>query len=539
MTRDNQEIKLPDSKDSQEIELADGWATLYLGDCMEVLSHIPDNSIDSVVTDPPAGISMMGKNWDSDKGGRDNWIAWMTQVAEECLRVLKPGGHALVWALPRTSHWTATAWEDAGFELRDRISYVFGTGFPKSLDVSKAIDAQTMVDCPHCNGTGWVLPTPEDAVNRWAMQNHISFEEAVLVLQVACPHCKGSGQTKGAEREVVRRMPPGSGPLKTGHVNRSGGGMSIGTERSPEIKITAPATPEAEYWDGWGTALKPAIEDWHVCRKPMIGTVAENVLTWGVGGLNIDGARVETGKPIPAHHGTNGAAGRTFGERREYEPGSSGTVFQNKGRWPAHLILDGSEEVVGLFPSSKGQMAPVGPRNGDKTSVNTYGDYGPRQQFDPRNDDGSAARFFPTCPLDDSGADLSRLYYGSKASSTDRNEGCENLEVRAKVWNGQSDESSQEMGEVEARWTTKTRNFHPTVKSTDLMRWLCHLVTPPSALVLDPFMGSGSTGKAAVLEGYRFVGIEMDPDYMQIAEARISWALAQPRQIPLFDDTEL
>ena len=184
---------------------------LYNGDCLDYLKTHPDNMFDSIVTDPPAGIAFMGKDWDKDKGGRDAWIAWMTEIAEECLRVLKPGAHALVWALPRTSHWTATAWEDAGFEVRDRVSHLFGSGFPKSHNISKAIDKMA-----------------------------------------------------GAEREVI-----GINQNVKGRTIREIETLNVGAGAGNDTSITAPATPEAQQWDGWGTALKPCMEDWWLLRKPI------------------------------------------------------------------------------------------------------------------------------------------------------------------------------------------------------------------------------------------------------------------------------
>jgi site-specific DNA-methyltransferase (adenine-specific) len=208
------------------------------GDCIEVMRGMSDNSVDSIVTDPPAGISFMGKNWDKDKGGRLHWISWMAEVASECLRVIKPGGHALVWAIPRTSHWTGMAWDDAGWLPRDKIYHCFGSGFPKSLSVSKEID-----------------------------------------------------RIAGAEREVIGKGKSGS-PNSHNNYNIKTDVDNGGYEFGGEYTYTAPATPEAKRWDGWGTAMKPAIEEWWLFRKPFKGTVAENVLEWGTGGINIDGCRV-------------------------------------------------------------------------------------------------------------------------------------------------------------------------------------------------------------------------------------------------------
>ena len=297
--------------------------TLHQGDCLEVLRSIPSDSIDSIVTDPPYGLSFMGKRWDYDVPSQEVWA--------ECLRVLKPGGHLLAFAGTRTQHRMAVRIEDAGFEIRDMIAWVYGSGFPKSLDVSKAID-------------------------------------------------KANGYWRGRAGKVVSDNDAMSG----GNYERTPKGSAV--------------TIDAVTWQGWGTALKPALEPITVARKPLIGTVAENVLQHGTGAINVDGGRVEG------------------------------------GRWPANFIHDGSEEATDLL--------------------------------------GASARFF----------------YCAKASKTDRG----------------------------------NDNHHPTVKPTDLMRYLCRLVTPPNGIVLDPFMGSGSTGKAAMLEGFAFVGIEREAEYCEIARARIN-----------------
>ena len=343
---------------------------LIHGDCIEVLRSMPDCSVDAVVTDPPYGLSFMGKKWDYDVPSVEVWA--------ECLRVLKPGGHLLAFAGTRTQHRMAVRIEDAGFEIRDMIAYVYGSGFPKSLDVSKAID-----------------------------------------------------KAAGVEREVVIKR-----------TMTQGGGSSLqirnGERREVEANITAPATDAAKQWDGWGTALKPALEPITVARKPLIGTVAENVLQYGTGAINVDGGRVGTHKDVPGSPNgkgiTSGYSGG-WGDRKEYMSGFN----PNIGRWPANFIHDGSEEVTDLLKDS--------------------------------------ARFF----------------YCAKASKADRNEGM----------------------------PEGTTSNHPTVKPTDLMRYLCRLVTPPNGVVLDPFMGSGSTGKAAALEGFGFIGIEREAEYVAIAQARI------------------
>jgi site-specific DNA-methyltransferase (adenine-specific) len=338
---------------------------LLHGDCLERLRELPDGSVDACVTDPPYGLSFMGKEWDYDVPGAEVW--------REVLRVLKPGGHLLAFAGTRTQHRMAVQIEDAGFEIRDLIAWVYGSGFPKSLDVSKAID-----------------------------------------------------KAAGAEREVVGRHPCPAG-------NKAGGNSlnmrAVGMPATADI--TAPATPAAQQWSGWGTALKPALEPITVARKPLMGTVAANVLEHGTGAINVDGCRVGTEggcRTQEAYQGGDSLHCYGKGLNDQRSPAVAGL-----GRWPANLIHDGSDEPCALL--------------------------------------GDAARFF----------------YCAKASKADR--GAENV--------------------------------HPTVKPTELMRYLCRLVTPPGGVVLDPFMGSGSTGKAAVLEGFRFIGIEREAEYLEIARGRI------------------
>ena len=395
------------------------------GDCLETLRAMESNSIHAIVTDPPAGIGFMGKDWDKDKGGRDKWIAWMTEVASECRRVLKPGGHALVWALPRTSHWTATAWEDAGFEVRDRIAHVFGTGFPKSLDVSKAID-----------------------------------------------------KAAGAERP--------RGPMKRGgerlarlHAGSRDGGGTWGNEVNRDPYTSLPATDDAKRWQGYGTALKPAVEDWWVFRRPLIGTVAANVLEHGTGGLNVDGCRVGTSKRVPGSPKVAPASSHTV-SMPGYDGGSGHDA--NVGRFPPHLLLthspDCGEECAERCPVA-GMDEP--------------------------------AKFFPA------------FKYQAKPSTREKSAGLEHREVMSGgEATGRKDGSAGTRSpRAGAGRTGGARNPHPTVKPIELMRWLCRLVTPPGGVVLDPFSGSGTTGCAAVLEGFGFIGCEQSEEFAEVARDRI------------------
>jgi len=398
----------------------------------------------------------MGKDWDKDKGGRDKWIIWMTEIATEACRVLKPGGHALVWSLPRTSHWTATAWENAGFEVRDRVSHLFGSGFPKSHNISKAIDKMARVERTKIIGTRHRNVKPFDDENGWNQNN-----------------------TTG------------------------------------DFDYLAPATPEAQQWDGWGTALKPAMEDWWLLRKPCSEkTVAENVLKWGTGAINIDASRVESNRIDTRHGGGNHSK-----HILQLNPDAKGYNLP-QGRWPANLIHDGSEEVLMGFPESKGQQGDV--KGTEPSHTGESGIYGAFQRVsaDPkRNDSGSAARFF----------------YCAKPSKKERNDGLDGIEEKdighnrfdkCSICGGtilqNPDRPSACKCENPIRENNIVKgNFHPTVKPLSLMRYLITLITPPNGTVLDPFLGSGTTLVAAKELGFSGRGIENDPEYLEIAKRRI------------------
>jgi site-specific DNA-methyltransferase (adenine-specific) len=419
---------------------------LLHGDCIEKLKQLPDCSVDAVATDPPYGLSFMGKKWDYDVPSVDIWA--------ECLRVLKPGGHLLAFAGTRTQHRMAVRIEDAGFEIRDMIAWVYGSGFPKSLDVSKAID-----------------------------------------------------KAAGVEREVVARNK--TKWTATGRNERYGKLDYFETDDGYEVReVTAPATPDAQKWAGWGTALKPALEPITVARKPLgEKTVAANVLAHGTGAINVDGCRVE-GQAWAKNTSATAPLGKPVETNSDHEWGLKEIEKHShpQGRWPANLIHDGSDEVVGLFPETTSGKAGANPK---PTSVKTegWGNIGTNGHGVLFGDTGSAARFF----------------YAAKASKRDRNEGCEGLEKREL----QGMNASPREGHGEVRNSNSYGNHHPTVKPTDLMRYLCRLVTPPGGTVLDPFMGSGSTGKAAVLEGFGFIGIEREAEYLEIAKARIAHAAGQ------------
>ena len=428
-----------------------GNATLYLGDCLDVLKTLPTNSVDSVVCDPPYGLSFMGKKWDYDVPSVEIWA--------ECLRVLKPGGHLLAFAGTRTQHRMAVRIEDAGFEIRDMIAWVYGSGFPKSLDVLKAID-----------------------------------------------------KAAGAEREVVvtvKKTPSASSGCNEGW-------RRPWAEGKTTMDITAPATDAARQWQGWGTALKPALEPITMARKPLVGTVAANVLEHGTGALNIDGCRVGTNGEVTGGSGATKRDTNVFGDFA----GNGGNTTPEAGRWPANLILSDDPEVLAGFPvtgPSKASMRGVG-LTGDDAKVYGKGDPEFNTSRGHNDNGGSAARFF----------------YAAKASKKDREEGLDNAPQKTA---GVGDERpSGSFNERLGKTPTAPRaNTHPTVKPTDLMAYLCRLVTPPGGVVLDPFMGSGSTGKAALREGFGFIGVECEPAYFDIACRRIEQAHAQGQ---LFEPTQ-
>lgn len=475
---------------------------LRLGDCLEVLRELDDASVDAVVTDPPYGINFMGKAWDgaaieeaarreaasqrkmpprltgspdnahrslvprtgsafanrageagaydfSVKGNRA-FQQWVEQWASELYRVLKPGGHLVSFGGTRTYHRLTSGIEDAGFEIRDCLAWMFGSGFPKSLDVSKAIDAK-------------------------------------------------AGIVRGQAGAVISE-------------NGSMGGLNY--ERTAKGE---PVTAAAAAWDGWGTALKPAFEPIVLARKPLAGTVAANVLAHGTGALNVDGCRIDFRDEADERESKDKNRHQNFGsgardnavygkdERTRAEQGN----YDAEGRWPANVLLDA--DAARMLDEQTGWLHPPGnqtPRyqgGGTGNSVTL-----PRQEYQ-----GPLAGH-------DGGGGASRFFYCAKVSRAERNAGLDGFEAHPLNWSS----GEQSPGTFQSDGTDRTaRNVHPTVKPIDLMRWLIRLVTPPGGVVLDPFLGSGSTGCAAALEQRAFIGLEREPDYMRIAEARIAfWA---------------
>jgi site-specific DNA-methyltransferase (adenine-specific) len=485
------------------------------GDCLDVLRTIPDNSIDAVVTDPPAGIAFMSKEWDDfrrarnpadagrdsafgrlsrtspeyARGSRTKFMAFLSAILRECLRVLKPGAHALVWALPRTSHWTGLAIEDAGFDIRDVIAHHFGSGFPKNHDIAKAIQ-------------------------------------------------KASGV------EPIGEKPPSLGMANNPQWNALHRQLVM-----PELE------GEAARWRGWGSAMKPSREDWYLSRKPFDGTLAENVLRWGTGGINIaacrvgDDVRAFKSRGIAPGHGN--MIGVPFGQSEET------TV---SGRWPPNTVLShlegchpvGTRDVRtgvavrrhgkgGQFFGFFGGIAPGRMKLSGPAPDVTYGGVDGREEIEAwACQDGcpvaaidaqheGASRFFPT------------FLYCAKPAVRERELGCEHLpKYGPAAMTGREEGSAglvmkhddgTEKANPYAGTSGRARaNAHSTVKAVTLMRWLVRLVTPPQpggGIVLDPFGGSGSTGVAALNEGFRAILCEQDTDgfnYIDVIRARCTHA---------------
>lgn len=449
--------------------------TLLPGDCrLTMRLCLAPDSIDSVVTDPPydltsivkrfgkagsapaqfgtdgafsrASRGFMGMTWDGAG------VAFDPATWAEVYRVLKPGGHLLAFGGTRTYHRMVCAIEDAGFEIRDQLAWLYGQGFPKSHNVANSIDRMAGIT------------------------------------SVKVPRVRTDGK-------------------KTGFEGASFNASDVSLAAGPAV------TPEAQQWEGWGTALKPALEPIVLARKPLIGTVAANVLQHGTGVLNIDGCRVAAATDDRQNYGVSGDEKPPSDGPASY--GTRNRVAYERavaGRFPANLIHDGSEEVLAVFPDARscGQYDKK-PKKGDPFNTAEYGETVEGVVTPMYRDKGSAARFF----------------YCAKANGSDREEGLAGQELKeAGLRNG----SGRHLTRAYDADIAKRANHHPTVKPTALMRYLCRLITPPSGTVLDPFAGSGSTGKAALLEGFSFIGCEMTEEYLPIAEARLAHALEQRKR---------
>jgi site-specific DNA-methyltransferase (adenine-specific) len=467
---------------------------ILVGNNLDILPTLPDNSVDSIVTDPPYELGFMGKKWDS------TGIAYSVELWSECLRVLKPGGHLLAFSGSRTYHRMTVAIEDAGFEIRDMISWISNKTFPKSLNISKAIDKGTgenkqrqLKFVSWMRSTG-LTPTKCDEILKTAKhisqtsshsihyfnygQPQIATAETFDILRAYLPEVPEEIERLVAERTGIewtayknRKVLGKSKGAQSDSTGKFGGwGNDDGTGKS-EYKLTASATEDAKKWEGWGTALKPTVEPIVMARKPVEGTVANNVLTYGTGGLNIDVSRIGTEERInqPAGNKQDSYGVYKFSNAEvDAFNGSEETMVQ--GRWPANVILDEHAAEI----------------------------------------------------LDQQSEQASRFFYVAKASKRDRNEGLEGLPLRKVEFGGHG--NNEPDGMTQQLIHAPRQNFHPTVKPTALMEYLIKLVTQPGGTVLDPFTGSGSTGKAAVLNGFDFIGIEMTEDYVPIIEGRLKHA---------------
>ena len=395
-------------------------------DCLKAMQKMPDGSVAAIVTDPPYGLAFMGANWDHNVPSVSYW--------SECLRVAKSGAHLLCFGGTRTFHRMTCAIEDAGWEIRDTIMWVYGSGFPKSMDVGKAIDK--------VRGKSENFQRMYAKAVKDSRMSHAEIDRELGIKSSSCYWVRTDERKSFPTRENWEKLkhilpfPDNADEIydeaeRLDRVVGRYGDNSIYDKSKSVLDAGTPITQQAKQWDGWGTCLKPAWEPIIVARKPLDGTVAHNVMTYGTGAINIDGCRVGTetmvNRPAGNKAGGNSLNMSKYGMPQDAEPTTA------TGRFPANLVHDGSQEVLELI--------------------------------------GDAQRFF----------------YCAKASKRDRGEG----------------------------------NDHPTVKPNALMRWLVRLVCPQGGTVLDPFMGSGSTGVACIQEGMRFVGIDMDEHYCEIAEKRI------------------
>lgn len=445
----------------------------HLGDSLEILKSLPTESVDSLVTDPPAGIGLLDLDWDKDKGGRHQWIAWLSSILAECYRVLKPGAHGFVWAIPRTSHWTATALEDAGFKVRDVITHVFGSGFPKNLAVDKAIDRAKYTDTDLLfKVTAWIRNRRDEL----GLTNN-ELDQVAGVRGGAChwtalpPH----GQPHIPPRERWERLTTILGPAPqwleqvirpahefgegwqtraiVGKYSKESGGIGGIVFRSNDNNITEPTREESKSWQGWGTALKPASEHWILIQKPISEhNLAANVTKHRVGGINIDASRIPIKGSIPS---TQNLSFNDGGFLWNNSKRSGDSIFKQHplGRHPANFIIT----------RAKGQQCPA------------------RILNDQSEREVEVAGYFKNFRSE------APFLYCKKPDKKERGED----------------------------------NTHPTVKPLRLMRYLCKMITPPEGIVLDPFMGSGTTGVAALFEKFQFIGIEHKAAYYQIAEKRL------------------
>jgi len=420
---------------------------VLLGDAIEVLKSLPDNSVDALISDPPAGISFMSRDFDRDRGGMIPWVNWLSEIMSESLRVMKPGAIGLIWSIPRTCGWTQLALELAGFRVIDSIAIMNGQSMPKGADISKHID-----------------------------------------------------KLYGLEREIIGDNP------NPGQFHCNNKVNDDGWKGSPQY-ITAPNHPDAVKWDGWKSAqLKPSHEDWFIVQKKVEGTIARNVVKWGVGGVNIEACRIESDWSSDQNYRENGRT--NIPDSNVYGDYSKTRTFQTTGRYPANTILVCSPECDRETHAQSCPVSILGEQSGISKANGRPNSKGKKYSSPLKNtpnaptsttfsggylDTGTAARYFKQLPHDPE--TFETFKYQTKASQRDRS--CD--------------------GAVE--------NIHPTVKNRSLMRYFCKLITPPNGIVLDPFGGSGSTAIGAIEEGFNYLLIEKEEEYHAIALARIAATL--------------
>lgn len=556
------------------------------GDCIEVMKLIPNDTFDSVVDDPPSSIGFMGCEWDKDKGGPFRWVRWMARVNRETFRVLKPGGYCVVWSLPRTSDLTGMALRLAGFDIVDSIDHVFGSGFPKSKDASKAIDWHFFN--VWCKREGWPKQLIDKARRAWKAKYKAKRRARLMRHLIGVLTIRA-----GLMREVVGTYQV-SGNAATPIADK-GGTYGVGVENTEGETLyrTRGATPEARKFEGYQTALKPAKETWWIARKPFGSSkdgnktkkhsLADQLLATGTGAMNIDACRVATSWDEPDRPDSWKRSGHTANAEAEKiaAPPGAGIFLHPGGRWPANFIAthdagckcigyrkhegvtinrfkDGAHffggaagedfEVIVDMPqdvlvyecvpgcpvklldeqSGKTSSSIVQP-NDDKREEGATNFQLNGGSKEPRgySDSGGASRYFNTFEWH---PDLDNPFiYLPKPSTFERELGCEHLPKRsAAEMTGDREEGSAALDcprTGAGRSSGGRHNWHPTLKSIGLMTFLIKLVTPTGGLTLSRFAGSGTDVCAAVLAGYRSIAIERDPDFVLIAKARAAyWA---------------
>ena len=444
---------------------------LHNGDCLNVLKMMIEDEVfvDSIVTDPPYELGFMGRSWDS------TGIAFQKETWELCFKVLKPGGHLLAFSGSRTYHRMAVAIEDAGFEIRDQVMWLYGSGFPKSMNVGKALDKKL-----------------------------------------------GNERIKTGEKKTHSNK-----GIKQSEQRTAIGAGAFGQEVEEEVTV---GTTE---WEGWGTALKPAHEPLVLARKPLSEkSVVDNVLKHRTGGINIDECRVEY-----ADENDRSGWHKTGGGGKGYQDSDTFIIRKitseeikertKDGRFPANVIHDGSDVVKDIFPKTgtKGidKLSFGQTENVKRKTVNRQ----PRKDDKVWTNNNSGMKSLQyTIEYEDSG-DASRYFYCAKTSKAERNQGLNNFPIKNKKGGGGTSNNvwyEDDVNSASGKFGSEkapSKNVHPTVKPIKLMKYLCRLITPKGGTVLDPFMGSGSTGMAAKEENFDFVGIEKEEEYFNIASARI------------------